>query len=944
MKRSRTLAAGLLALALTACAGASSPSSAPPDLGLACPNVCRAEETRCADRETLEVCADRTGDGCPEWGSAVTCPAGTGCEGGACIGGCSDACVEGEFACTAEGLRTCGDVDGDGCLNLGDPAPCPDGQPCGALGCERPPPDCLDECPAAGARRCNDAADAPGVQRCGRYDADACLEWGESVPCDPGLTCASGECVVLEDCAGACTPGDAVCTSEAGLERCEAAAPCPRTVATACAEGERCDDGQCVPADAPCVDACAEGEQVCSGGAGFTTCGQFDADPCRDRSPEVPCAAEQVCAGAGQCVEACAERCVVETGRCGGNGPELCEATPDGCGAWNARAACGAGTRCEEGACVPVDAPCRDACVVGERRCADARTPERCGEADDGDLCTDWLADAPCDVGFRCDAGACAADCVDDCAQPGATLCVGGAPVECGRFDPDPCLDLSAPQPCAAGTVCSAGECLADCVDECAPGTVSCVDGVDAFRRCGAFDADPCADWSSPFRCGVGEACDDGACVDRCGEAACVEGTQRCDAGAVQIERCTRAADGCLEWRALESCAPLRCSAAVCFDPDALPLGVGVPRDVPGLESPAGQLMLDVSPVRAGEAGFETPGFVVTAAHPRSGVRVARLDLEGRLLSGPHDLGQTALPPFGANSAYFPSLVTTPLQTAVVWSAFAADGDRDIWLRRLDSTFTPIAVANPIISGNFPGYQPVGRAAGAGLQVLYGLGREVRRIDVSEQGMAQAPRAVTPAHGETREETWVDVAAPVEGGLGLVYILNRVDLQAPQLYFRRMDASLEPQAPEVLLGEVASSTRHRSAWLFPLSEGGFGVVSWSITNDVAQTKRTTYTRLTADGAVQSRLVLNELARPAYEPSVEPESVYADAQRIGVVHQRFAQGIEPPHVMVQWFSPAGADQGRTELGPDPGVIVQHPDDLRLYLVLPGSPVRIARLVQ
>ncbi len=211
-------------------------------------------------------------------------------------------------------------------------------------------------------------------------------------------------------------------------------------------------------------------------------------------------------------------------------------------------AECGAGQVCAGGFCAPA-AECRaDRDCPAGARCLDP--PGRCAGADACARDADCPADRP-----RCESGRCLAvgpGCDPPCA-PG-TRCVDGACV--AGCDP----------PCRDGEVCVDGKCaLATCDPPCRDGEV-CVDGrcVDACATC--RDGEVCVDGRCVDACATcrdGEVCVDGRCVDACatcrdGEV-CVDG--RC------VDACATCRDGevCVDGRCVDACATCR-DGEVCVD------------------------------------------------------------------------------------------------------------------------------------------------------------------------------------------------------------------------------------------------------------------------------------------------------------------------------------------------------------------------------------------
>jgi hypothetical protein len=173
-----------------------------------------------APRNGLMVCVDFADtDPCLEWGGYTACQEGETCDGGVCTGGCADECeAEGATACDGDGYRECGQHDADSCRVWSDVIPCEDGETCSLGVCSSEP--CTDEC-EEGARACHDDA----VRTCGQHDGDPCLEWSADDPCAEGETCVDGrcearqcteeheDCVCGEDecCEGHCCPVFFIC-------------------------------------------------------------------------------------------------------------------------------------------------------------------------------------------------------------------------------------------------------------------------------------------------------------------------------------------------------------------------------------------------------------------------------------------------------------------------------------------------------------------------------------------------------------------------------------------------------------------------------------------------------------------------------------------------------------------------------------------------------------
>ena len=227
----------------------------------------------------------------------------------------------------------------------------------------------------------------------------------------------------------------------------------------------------------------------------------------------------------------------------------------------------------EESPADPVDPACSDECTAGTKLCPSQWASQLCGQFDD-DECLELSTPRHCPSGESCLDGECVAGCVQECA-PGTAVCFNRDTVRfCGNFDADDCRELGGDSDCAPGTRCEAGACVPDtgeCVDECTEGVATC-EG-DAVRTCGQYDDDPCTDLSTPSPCGVGEGCRLGVCQPACNDA-CAAGAVACEGNGVKT--CAEDAEtGCLAWGAPtpcpsgETCSRGRC-AATCTDDCAI--------------------------------------------------------------------------------------------------------------------------------------------------------------------------------------------------------------------------------------------------------------------------------------------------------------------------------------------------------------------------------------
>jgi len=103
---------------------------------------------------------------------------------------CNNACTSSgikQCAAGANGYQTCGDHNGDGCLEWSAVTSCATGQTCSGGVCAAPA--CTPTCTASGAKQC---ASNTSYQTCDMNGG--CLQWGAAVNCASGQTCSSGNC------------------------------------------------------------------------------------------------------------------------------------------------------------------------------------------------------------------------------------------------------------------------------------------------------------------------------------------------------------------------------------------------------------------------------------------------------------------------------------------------------------------------------------------------------------------------------------------------------------------------------------------------------------------------------------------------------------------------------------------------------------------------------
>ena len=370
----------------------------------ACVDACVAGARRCAEAGFSACVAGA--DGCTEWDIITLCQPTERCDDGACVpeaSECVDACAaDGVVECAGDdAIRRCGQYDADPCVELSDPVPCGALEICVGGACA---PSCQDTC-AADEVRCEGNARVT----CGEFDGDPCLEWSRPDACEIGERCDDGRCLEeIAPCEDACEDGTIRCVP-AGVQRCgdfDADACLEWGEPVACPAGEVCRGaGECEP---DCVHECAVGERRCVNG-GVAQCGDFDADACREFGAPSMCPNGQVCSD-GMCTLRCVDDCAAGQTACSPDGERRCgDFDADDCLDWSSPVPCGPGEGCVNAVCAPI---CADACEVGTQRCEGERL-STCGDGD-GDGCVEWSAPVRCAQGATCVDDVCLALPMDD--------------------------------------------------------------------------------------------------------------------------------------------------------------------------------------------------------------------------------------------------------------------------------------------------------------------------------------------------------------------------------------------------------------------------------------------------------------------------------------------------------------------------------------------------
>ncbi|NUN13526.1 MAG: right-handed parallel beta-helix repeat-containing protein [Myxococcales bacterium] len=424
------------------------------DAGPSCEDECDPGMALC-DGNAYQSC-ELTGEGCYEWSSLSPCPTKTVCVDGACVDACMDQpCTSiGAKKCgdAATEIVTCGDYNGDGCLEWGSPLSCAAPAVCSNGLCAL---TCADDCTVVGAKKC----EGNSIVSCAEHDGDGCLEWGGPQPCG-ALICSGGFC------------------------------------------------------QASCTDECTQfGAKKCDGN-GLSECADPDNDGCLSWGTPVNCPEGTLCS-AGACAEQCKSECTsIGSKKCSQNSVVACgDYNGDGCLEWGSPLPCGAGLVCSNGFCAT---DCTDECtVVNAKKCDEGGQVVSCGNYD-ADGCLEWGSPVPCAQPLVCANGSCSLTCTDGCPVENQKSCVPGTTTQfqvCDDYNGDGCLEWGTAQTCGATLTCSGGNCTQTCSNTCQPNGSKTCQG-NATTTCGDYNSDGCLEWGTPVFCNTTEECDGGTCTE----------------------------------------------------------------------------------------------------------------------------------------------------------------------------------------------------------------------------------------------------------------------------------------------------------------------------------------------------------------------------------------------------------------------------------------------
>ncbi|MEZ4460778.1 MAG: lamin tail domain-containing protein [bacterium] len=437
-------------------------------------------------------------------------------------------------------------------------------------------------------------------------------------------------------CQDECTAGEQVCDGTTGYQTCgqyDVDSCLELSPVVGCAQGYSCENDRCVP---PCRDECPVGGTICVDNDTVAFCGNFDADICREAGAPIDCGAGERCEQ-GACIDAslpCTDECTTAgEAVCFGDTTRVCgNFDSDSCLDLGAPVSCGLGQQCSGGQCVSF---CSDECSAeGVTECAGdgVRT---CGDANN-DGCLEWSPVVACANATFCSEGACVGTCVDECANAGQAVCApDGISVSlCGQYDGDICLDRASGIPCPSGFACSNGLCVASCTNDCNPGAApQCNANGTAQQTCGNYDDDPCYEWGGDVTCPGGAACTNGSCQIPCTDACPTAGVSTCNAANTGFTTCGNwDVDSCLEPSQETLCQTYEvCNAGAC-ELGATPYAIVINEilvNSPGTDSQAGNvLFIELH----GPANASLDGYSIAGVNGSDGMNYNAITLNGEVL------------------------------------------------------------------------------------------------------------------------------------------------------------------------------------------------------------------------------------------------------------------------------------------------------------------------
>lgn len=366
------------------------------------------------------------------------------------------------------------------------------------LGSPNCTPTCTDACDS-GETGCNSTKTKRYT--CQDTNDDGCLEKSYT-SCSTGNYCSSGSCVA---CSNECSSGQTGCNGTGQSWSCtQNSTGCWVKTYTSCSTGYVCSSGQCIFSG--CTDECTSGVSTCSSSTQLVSCGEaLDGDVCLDKIYS-NCPSGQICS-VGLCItpstppvisgnyfdqlsKVVTFKLTDSTGvvpqqvvlylynaslnyityynmvQSVGTDPKL--------GIWYTSnfSSLADGTYNYTLAVVShsmvfyypssgyyqfTKTSCTDECTSGSSGCNGTGQRWSCGEANDNDICLDKVY-TNCNTGYICSSGNCIPNCSNECTSGQIGCNSTTQRWTCGENDSDPCLDRVLTN-CQSGYQCSSGTC-----------------------------------------------------------------------------------------------------------------------------------------------------------------------------------------------------------------------------------------------------------------------------------------------------------------------------------------------------------------------------------------------------------------------------------------------------------------------------------------------------
>ncbi len=367
-----------------------------------CDATCEPGATRCTGgAEAVETCVVGT-DGCPAWGAADVCAGATPfCADGACVATCQDDCTTGATECDGTGgVRTCGNYDGDACLEWSTTTACGADQACTAGACVATVPLTVTKEGSGSGTVTSPAGIDCGATCTARFLPGTMVSLTATPATGATFTGWSGGCTGTGTCTVTLTAATAVTATFTGA----------------------------------CINECTASATTCTSPSTQAACGNFDADACTEWGPATTCGVNQVCAGA-----ACVATAIVAVTKAG-SGAGTVVSTPPG---------------------ITCGTDCSEAFVVGTgvQLMATPATGSTFTGWSGG--CTGTGACVITAATATSVTATFTGPCTDECTTGAASCPTTSTERTCGNFDADACLEWSPPVACAAGEVCAGTACVA---------------------------------------------------------------------------------------------------------------------------------------------------------------------------------------------------------------------------------------------------------------------------------------------------------------------------------------------------------------------------------------------------------------------------------------------------------------------------------------------------